>query len=138
MQPRRQIFTLVAILSASSALGFAFSIYLSATNAHGLSIQLQDIVAVVYIGLVASLVSIPAALAFGIPSFFALRALGLLRWWSICIGGALVGALLGTTSISFGVPWSASLGFMSACIAWLLLARSKLPLVKDEYQSSAL
>ncbi len=132
----KQVMILLVLLCASSVLGsffwsFMFCFYLAVTEATIFSIQANDLFAVVYVGIVSSVVAIPTALVFGIPMFFVLRSSRLLSWWSLLIAGGASGAVIGTASFSFGVLWSAGLGLVSACIAWLLIVRSNLPLNPD-------
>lgn len=129
----KQLIVLIALLAIGSALGvllwaLIFCFYLAATESTVLSIQVTDVWAVAYVGVVSGVVAVPAALALGTPTFFLLRKYCLLKWWVVCALGALSGALVGTTDFSFGVPWSAGLGLVSACIAWDLIVRSNLPL----------
>lgn len=133
MTLRKQIAILIAVLCISGFLGtFLFSLgnlvtYLTDPANH---FHPSDISAVVYVSFVASLVSVPVALLTGCPTFFLLRKIGLLKWWVFCIIGMFVGALLGTTSLVWGVSWisSVGLGALSALISWLLIVRSDLPL----------
>ncbi len=132
----KQLIILIALLGTSSALGallwtLILCFYLVATEGTVLSIQVNDLRAVAYVWFVSGVVVVPAALVCGTPTFFLLRKYCLLRWWVICPLGAIVGAVIGTTDISFGVPWSAGLGLISACIAWVLIVRSNLPLNPD-------
>lgn len=72
----------------------------------------------------ASLFAMPTAILFGLPSFFVLRRFGLLKWWSVCILGAAVGALIGATGITSIIPlyMDISLGLVSAFVTWLVLS----------------
>ena len=78
----------------------------------------------------AGVFAIPAAILFGTPSFFLLRRVGLLRWWSVCAIGVAAGTLISAAGITPFIPWymDVGLGFISALVSWLILVRSKVPL----------
>lgn len=70
--------------------------------------------------LLASFLTIPAALFLGVPLFFLFRWRGWLSWWAFALGGAALGLLIGAALVSvlFIVVGMIS-GGVSALTLWL-------------------
>ena len=69
--------------------------------------------------------ALSASIAFAIPAFWVLRRLQLVRWWSACLVGAIVGggiafAVGGSGALALGVPAWAATGILSALVFWLI------------------
>jgi hypothetical protein len=136
----RQIAVLVVLMGVGTLVGsvllsIALQLYFSASD-HAARIVLFDIVR---FAAFTSVISVPAGVLFGVPAFFALRRVGVLRWWSVGAFGALLGAAIGATSIAAGVPWpgSVAIGLVSALIAWRLIVHSGIPLGSEAPKSAA-
>lgn len=71
--------------------------------------------------------------------FFILWRFQVLSFLSFSAVGIVSGALVGSTSLTFGVPYEgcASLGLVSALIVWVLVVRSNIPLNPDAPISGA-
>ena len=84
---------------------------------------------------VVSIFAVPVALILGLPGFFLLRHFGLLSMWSICVLATLAGGLVGATTLTAGMPWvgCVGLGFVSGVLAWVLIVRSNIPLVRTPF-----
>jgi hypothetical protein len=120
--------TVVCVSSAVSSFLLSLSLWLhfylqNPNMSFVLSEQLQFAAAV-------GTFAIPVGLVLGMAGFFILRHIKFLRWWSVCALGALAGGLVGSTSLTAGVPWlgCVGLGLTSAALAWVLIVRSNLPL----------
>lgn len=132
----KQLGLIIVILCVGSVVGtFLWSIlfvaYVEITQASAFTIKAGDFGAILFVMLVACMISVPATLCLGVPMFFVLRKYFLLKWWIFCGMGVISGAILGTTQIQPGAPLSAILGLIIASIVWALILRSNIPLNPD-------
>ena len=117
----RQVVLLGIVLCTSSAAGSVLSslglwVYFYLQSPHMRFVLSEQIRFAAIVGVFA----LPAGLVIGLFGFFVLRHVKLLTWWSVCFLGAAAGGLVGSTTLTAGVPWivCVGLGLTSAALAW--------------------
>ena len=125
-EPMRIALGLLAAAGVSAAC-------VSATLSSQYALGLFDWLGKTLIGAGAFLVfSLPAAFLLGLPSFFLLKALGLLRWWTGTVAGVCAGAVVflvfsypGSPSFK-GLSMFCAMGAVSGFVFWVIWRPSQI------------